>query len=192
MTTEANARTNVPPQPAQVTGVNATGISDSEIQVTWSAARDATGYVVQWATDSAFSDPGSAQVGSAGAIIERLTPETEYFVRVQATRAGAPAGPVAAAAAATTLDSRIHVLIDRAPGGSVAVQLGLAIFAGVLASTRAKGMKSPQREAAITGAISFGALILPFFGQGNNFWIIGIALLVLLSSIATIFIASRR
>jgi len=111
---------------------------------------------------------------------------------VHATRAGAPDGPVSAANAATTLDSRIHVLIDRAPGGPVGVQLGLAVFAGVLASARAKGMKSPQREAAITGAMSFGALILPFFGQGNNFWIIGIALLVLLSSIATIFIASRR
>ena len=117
------------------------------------AAGSATGYVVEWDTDIAFSDPDEAQASGAGVIIERLRAETEYHVRVQGTRDGA--------------------------------------FGGVMAGVRFKSMKSPRREAVITGAMSLGALILPAFGLANEFWVIGVALLVLLASIAAIFLAKR-
>ena len=184
--------TSAPLPVGPVTGLSASPISDSELRATWNAARNATGYVLQWDTDRAFPDPDSAEVAETGAIIERLRAETEYFVRARGTRFGANHGRWSSADSAATLEPRINALIDRIPGGAIGGQLFLAILGGVMAGARAKGMKSPQREAAITGAMSFGALILPFFGQGNNFWIIGVALLALVSSVAVVFIASRR
>ena len=90
---EENETTEAAPTPGQVTGLSATAISDREVQVTWSAAQHANGYVVQWDVGSAFSDPDEAVVGSrTGAIVEFLRAETEYFVRVKGTRAGAADG----------------------------------------------------------------------------------------------------
>ena len=188
---ERSAATEAAPTPAQVTGLSAVAISDREIQATWSAAANATGYVVQWDTDTAFPEPEQANVANTGAIIERLLPETEYFVRVKGTRNGATDGAWSATDSATTEDSRVKVWAERFPGGQVPAQLALGAFAGVLAGVRFKSMKSPRREAVITGAMSLGALILPMFGLANDFWVIGIALLVLLCSIAAIFIARR-
>ena len=188
---EARATTNPAPAPGQVTGVSATALSDSEIQAEWTAADNATAYVVQWDTDAAFPMPDSADTLGTGVIIERLRAETEYFVRVKGTRLGAHDGPWSSADSATTLEPRLNVWIARLPGGAIGGQLGLTLLAGAVSGYRFRGMKSPQREAAITGAMSFGALILPFFGHGNNFWIIGVAILVLLGSVATIFLARR-
>ena len=189
---ELSAATSAPLPVEQVTGLSADPVSDSEIRATWNAVGNATGYVVHWDTDAAFPNPDSAEVAAAGAIIERLRAETEYFVRVRGTRLGAADGAWSSADSATTLEPRINEWIARFPGGAIGGQLALALFGGALAGVRFKGMKSPQREAAITGAMSLGALILPFFGQGNNFWIVGIALLVLVCSVAVVFIASRR
>ena len=188
---ERSARTNTALPPGQVTGLSATAISDREIQATWNAAANATGYVVQWDTDSAFPGPEQAAVANTGAIVEFLRAETEYFVRVRGTRNGAADGAWSSADSATTEDSRVKVWAERFPGGQVPAQLFLGAFAGVLAGVRFKSMKPPRREAVITGTMSLGALILPMFGLANDFWVIGIALLVLLCSIATIFIARR-
>ena len=190
--TAASATTDTAPTPAQVTGVTATALSGSEIQVTWNAAANATGYLVQWDDLATFADPRQARASGAGVVIEFLQAETEYFVRVYGTRAGAPDGALSATDSATTLEPPIDSFIERTPGGPVAGQLLLTVFAGVLAGYRFKSMKSPRREAVVTGAMSAGALILPAFGFGNNFWIIGVALLVLLSSCAVVFMASRR
>ena len=190
--TAASATTDTTPTPAQVTGVTATALSGSEIQVTWNAAANATGYLVQWDDLATFADPRQARASGAGVVIEFLQAETEYFVRVYGTRAGAPDGALSATDSATTLEPPIDSFIERTPGGPVAGQLLLTVFAGVLAGYRFKSMKSPRREAVVTGAMSAGALILPAFGFGNNFWIIGVALLVLLSSCAVVFMASRR
>ena len=189
---ELSVATSAPLPVERVTGLSATPISDSEIRTTWNAVGNATGYVVQWDTDAAFPGPDSAEVADIGVIIERLRAETEYFVRVRGTRMGAADGRWSSTDSAITLEPRINEWIARIPGGAIGGQLFLSLLGGVMAGVRFKGMKSPQREAAITGAMSFGALILPFFGQGNNFWIIGIALLVLVSSVAVVFIASRR
>ena len=188
---EADATTETAPTPAQVTGVTATAISDREIQATWTAATHATGYVVQWDTDGAFSDPDQSEAAGTGVIIERLTSETEYHVRVKRTRAGTTDGAYSTPASATTGDAQTRVWAQRFPGGPVAAQLGLSVFAGVLSGVRFKSMKSPRREAVITGSMSLGALILPAFGLANEFWVIGVALLVLLASIAAIFLARR-
>ena len=188
---EVSATTAAAPQPGQITGLSATAISYREIRATWTAATNATGYVVQWDTADTFSDPDAADTTSAGVVIEFLKAETEYFVRVKGTRDGATDGAWSATDSATTLDSRVKVWAERFPGGQVPAQLFLGVFAGVLAGIRFKTMKSPRREAVITGAMSLGALILPMFGLANDFWVIGIALLVLLCSISAIFIARR-
>ena len=159
--------------------------------MTWSSAANATGYVAQWDTVDTFSDPDEARASGTGVIIERLMAETEYYVRVKGTRAGATDGAYSSYSIATTGDAQIKVWAERFPGGAIAAQLVLSAFGGVMAGVRFKSMKSPRREAVITGAMSLGALILPAFGLANEFWVIGVALLVLLASIAAIFLARR-
>ena len=188
---EADATTGSAPTPGQVAGVAVTAISDRELQATWDAVANATGYLVQWDTDDTFADPDEARASGTGVIIERLVAETEYHVRVKGTRNGATDGAYSTSASATTGDAQIKVWAERFPGGAIAGQLVLTVFAGVMAGVRFKSMKSPRREAVITGAMSVGALILPAFGQANEFWVIGVALLVLLASIAAIFLARR-
>ena len=188
---EADATTENAPTLGQVTGVAATALSDRELQVTWVAAANATGYLVQWDTVDTFPDPDQSEVAGTGVVIERLRAETEYHVRVQGARAGATAGAYSTSASATTGDAPTRVWAERFPGGAIAAQLVLSAFAGVMAGVRFKSMKSPRREAVITGAMSLGALILPAFGLANEFWVIGVALLVLLASIAAIFLARR-
>ena len=188
---EADATTENAPTPAQVADVAVAALSDRELQVTWAAAANATGYLVQWDTDDTFPDPKQSKVAGTGVIIESLMAETEYHVRVKGTRNGATDGAYSTSATATTGDAQIKVWAERFPGGAIAGQLVLTVFAGVMAGVRFKSMKSPRREAVITGAMSLGALILPAFGQANEFWVIGVALLVLLASIAAIFLARR-
>ena len=187
----ADARTDAALTPHQVTGVTVTLVSDREVMVGWVPARHATSYVVEWDTDPAFPNSQQATVSGTGVIIERLRAETEYHVRVQGTRAGATTGAYSTYASATTGDAQTRVWAERFPGGAIAAQLALSAFGGVMAGVRFKSMKSPRREAVITGAMSLGALILPAFGLANEFWVIGVALLVLLASIAAIFLARR-
>ena len=188
---EADATTENAPTLGQVAGVAATALSDRELQVTWTAATNATGYLVQWDTVDTFADPDEARTSGTGVVIERLRAETEYHVRVQGARAGSTAGAYSTSASATTGDAPTRVWAERFPGGAIAAQLVLSAFGGVMAGVRFKSMKSPRREAVITGAMSLGALILPAFGLANEFWVIGVALLVLLASIAAIFLARR-
>ena len=188
---EATADTETPPLPARVTGLSATAISDREIQATWNAAANATGYAVQWDTDSAFSDPEEATVPVVSAIIEGLRAETEYLVRVKGTRAGAADGAWSAADSATTETARLMVWADRVPGGAVGAQLGLAVFGGVFAGFRFRTMKTPRREALILLCMCGASLLLPLFGVGNLFWTGGIVLLAAASSAAVFFLASR-
>ena len=188
---EADATTENAPTLGQVTGVAVAALSDRELQVTWTAAANATGYLVQWDTVDTFADPDQSEVAGTGVVIERLRAETEYHVRVQGARAGATAGAYSTSASATTGDAPTRVWAERFPGGAIAAQLVLTVFGGVMAGVRFKSMKSPRREAVITGAMSLGALILPAFGLANEFWVIGVALLVLLASIAAIFLARR-
>ena len=188
---ETSEATETAPTPGQVSGLALSALSDRELQATWTAAANATGYLVQWDTVDTFADPDEARASGTGVVIERLRAETEYHVRVQGARAGATAGAYSTSASATTGDAPTRVWAERFPGGAIAAQLTLSAFGGVMAGVRFKSMKSPRREAVITGAMSLGALILPAFGLANEFWVIGVALLVLLASIAAIFLARR-
>lgn len=189
---EVDATTEPAPTPAQVVGLTATAISDHEVRAEWQPAQHATGYVVQWDTDTAFPDPDQATVSTNGAIIEGLDSETEYFVRVYGTRRGATDGAPSAADSAMTQRAPIKDWIDRVPGGAVAAQLALAAFAGLMAGVRVRTDKTPRREAMIVVAMCAGSLILPGLGMGNIFWTGGIALLVALAAGAVIFLTSRR
>ena len=188
---ERGATTEAAPTLGQVTGVDATGTSDSEIEVEWDAAQHATGYIVEWDTSATFDAPDQASVIGTRAIIERLKASTEYFVRVAATRAGAANGAKSAADTATTETARLMVWADRVPGGAVGAQLGLAVFGGVFAGFRFRTMKTPRREALILLCMCAASLLLPLFGVGNLFWTGGIVLLAAASSAAVFFLASR-
>ena len=102
---EESDATEVPPTPGEVTGVDATADDHDSITVTWSAATDADGYVVQWDTDSSFGSPADATISSGSTVTYRITglqADTTYHVRVYATRTGASDGTPSSARDATT------------------------------------------------------------------------------------------
>ena len=90
----ATATTNAPPTPAQVSGVQASARSDIEVSVSWSAAANADGYLVQWASGGqSFDDIRQTSVAETSHTITGLDYSTEYFIQVSATRTGAANGP---------------------------------------------------------------------------------------------------
>ena len=183
-----------------VTGVTVRARSDTEIDVTWDPAACADGYRVQWATDVGFSEGVGQETvtaaetcasGSCGVTVAGRMAQTEYFVRVSALRSGQVQGSPSTADTATTDPSEVGKWIDRVPGGPVAGQFVLSIFAGLMAASRAKGMRSPRREAVIAGVMGLGGCIIPALGMGNSFWMFGIPLLVMLCAVGVIFLARR-
>ena len=189
----ANARTNPPPPPAQVFGVHASALSDAEISVSWSAAANATAYVVEWRPDGeSHAADRRAVVSGTEVIVEGLESETEYFIRVFGTRRGAANGPASAEDSAVTLESAFKSAIKRFPGGNeVAMQMSLVAFAGVLSGVRFRGKKSPQREAMVLGFMCAASLILPIIGIGSLFWTGGIVLLIAAATAAMFFLVSK-
>ena len=189
----ATATTNVPPTPAQVSGVIASARSESEVSVSWSPAANATAYVVEWRPDGeSHAADRRAVVAGTEVVIEDLRSETEYFIRVVGTRRGAANGPASDEDTALTLESALKSAIKRFPGGNeVAMQMSLVAFAGVLTGVRFRSRKSPQREAMILGFMCAASLILPIIGIGSLFWTGGIVLLVAASSAAAYFLMSR-
>ena len=188
---EAVSRTNPPPPPSPPAGVTAEAISDREIRVQWQEALNATGYIVQWDLGSGFPNPLEATVVGTGAIIEDLRSETEYFVRVIGTRAGATDSAPSAADAAITHQAPVKTWSDRFPCGPVGAQLALSLFAGLMAGVRVRSDKTPQREVKIVVVMCAASLILPAFGTGNVFWTGGIVLLVMVATGAVYFLARR-
>ena len=93
------------PVPDRVTGVNATGGSAS-LDVTWDAADNADGYVVQWRLagevmyERSVSVPGGLTTRTT---LSDLLYETAYEVQVYATSHFADDGPPSAMVTATTL-----------------------------------------------------------------------------------------
>ncbi len=183
-----------------VTGVRAQTRSASEIDVIWDPAGCADGYRVQWATDAGFSQGVGEEIVSAttacrsgicGVTITGRMAMTEYFVRVTARRFGTTQGSASSADTATTEESQMDRWIQRVPGGAVSGQFILALIAGVAVGSKAKGMRSPRREAVIAGCMGLGGCIIPALGMGNTFWMWGIPLLVIICAVGTIFIARR-
>ena len=88
-----------PPPPAPVTGVTGVTVAagDMELVVEWTAVDTATGYTVQWKTDGEDYNTDDRQAtvtsGSTTSYTSSvLTNDTEYTVRVIATRTGANDG----------------------------------------------------------------------------------------------------
>ena len=189
----AAARTNSPPTPAQVSGVQASPLSDTEISVSWSAAANATAYVVEWRPNGErHAADRRAVVAGTEVIVERLESETEYFIRVFGTRKGAANGPASAEDSAITLEPAFKRAIKRFPGGNeVAMQLSLVGFAGVVSGVRFRRKKSPQRETMVLGFMCAASMILPIIGIGSLFWTGGIVLLIAAAAIAAHFMMAR-
>ncbi len=105
-TLTTNAVTVTPaPVPDQVTGVNAAGGSVS-LDVTWDAADNADGYVVQWrlAGEPLYEDSVSVPSGfTTRTTLSHLLAETAYDVQVYATSNYAGDGPPSVTVTAETL-----------------------------------------------------------------------------------------
>ena len=98
------ATTLAPPPPAAPTGVRATAVSSSRIDVAWQDGAGESGYQVQRSPDGTS---GWAQVGSTGQDVTAfsdtgLTASTTYSYRVVATSGNGDSPPSAVVAATTS------------------------------------------------------------------------------------------
>ena len=66
---------------------------DAQLVVEWTAVDTATGYTVQWKSDSGATRVTVTSGSTTSYTISGLTNDTEYMVRVIATRTGASDGP---------------------------------------------------------------------------------------------------
>jgi chitodextrinase len=95
-----------PPPPAAPTGVSATPISSTQIDVTWQASSGATGYRVDRSVDSgatwttAGTTAGATTFSNTG-----LTPSRTYWYRIIATNGAGDSAPSATATATTPGDT---------------------------------------------------------------------------------------
>jgi titin len=101
--TAVSATTLAPPPPPTPTGVDATAMSPSQIDVTWQDVTGEDGYVVQ---RSANGSSGWTQVGSTGPDVVSfsdvgLAASTTYFYRVLATSPNGDSAPSAVVSATT-------------------------------------------------------------------------------------------
>ena len=120
--------TPLAPPPGQVAGVTVTPGVESLI-VSWTAVTDANGYKVQWKSGGQDYDATTRQGRVSGAdttsdTIPGLIPDTEYTVRVIATKAGSADSPPSAEATGTPL----ALVLEPPPPGQVA---GVTVTPGV-------------------------------------------------------------
>ncbi len=105
--------------PAAPSGVSATAVSSSEIDLTWNAVSGASGYVVLRATSSggpfvSVGSPTSASFASAG-----LSPATAYYFAVQATDASGNSASSATVSTTTLLAAPTGVVATPASASEV-------------------------------------------------------------------------
>ena len=98
-----SATTQAPPPPRAPTGVTATAMSSSQVDVSWEDVAGESGYAVQ---RSANGSGGWAQVGSTGQDVTSfsdigLAASTTYFYRVVATSGAGDSAPSAVVSATT-------------------------------------------------------------------------------------------
>ena len=85
----------------QVMGVTVTS-GPGQLQVAWTSVTGATGYKVQWKSGSqGYDNTRQATPTTNSHTIAGLTPDTEYTVRVLATRSSTPDGPASSEATGT-------------------------------------------------------------------------------------------
>ncbi|MCU0772095.1 MAG: hypothetical protein MUE94_10065 [Verrucomicrobia bacterium] len=142
--------TNSSPQsPAQPTGLTATAVSSNQINLAWSAAYGATGYVVSRG-GSPISSTALTSYSDTG-----LQPNTPYCYTVTATNAVGSSSPSSSACATTpsgTLTNYPPFVMD-----------GAADFAGYRLSTN-----SPQLYAAVRGSKLYVACQSAANGSSND------------------------
>jgi fibronectin type 3 domain-containing protein len=95
------ASATTPPQaPATPSGLSATAVSSTEIQVSWTGVPSETGYVLE--RSSGQSGWTTAQTTTETSVVDGgLTPRTTYSYRVRAVNSGASSAPSAAVDATT-------------------------------------------------------------------------------------------
>ena len=91
------------PQPAQVTGITATGITSSAIPLSWTADSDADSYTLQWKASTTGTYNFQATPSGNSYTLANLSAFTEYEARVKATHDDADDGDWSDAFTATTL-----------------------------------------------------------------------------------------
>ena len=89
--------------PARVTGLNATALSDTEVELQWDLSQRAGAYLVRWRADDQQYDTGrQATTAALTQTISGLTPNVLYHFQVMATRNGADDAPASVEVPART------------------------------------------------------------------------------------------
>jgi chitodextrinase len=110
-----------PPPPAAPTGVSATAISSTQIDVAWQASTGATGYRVERSVDGGMTWTKAATTVDATTFSNTgLVPSTRYSYRIIATSADGASAPSATATATTRADTTVpsRPMSVTATGGS--------------------------------------------------------------------------
>ena len=98
--------TSAAPPPPPPTGVSATAISSTQINVAWQASSGATGYRVERSVDGgAIWTTAGSTVGVTTFSNTGLAPSTSYWYRIIATSANGASAPSATATATTPADT---------------------------------------------------------------------------------------
>jgi titin len=105
--------------PAQVTGLTATAVSGSEIDLSWATTQGATGYEVDRSATSATGGyaPLTTGLTSTSFADKSVSAGTTYWYEVKASNQAGP-GPASTAASATTPSSTPALLSNGFEGGS--------------------------------------------------------------------------
>ena len=116
--TEISSTTLYAP-PVQVTGVSLTTSSSTEIEVSWQPVASAEGYKIQWRiAGETYGTTNQVTTEDTSITIENLTPRTQYYIQVIATRDNAQDGT-------PSIESNIHTL---APPPDVTDNVSLSGF----------------------------------------------------------------
>ena len=177
----ATATTPTAP-PSAPTGVTATAISSTEIQVGWTSSSGATGYRVErtanggstWTqvgttTASSFHDTG-------------LTPATTYDYRVFATNAGGESSPSAVATAttivappatptgvsATAISSTAIDVIWTASSGATSYRIERSINGGTSWMSAGTALVSPYHDTGLTVATTYAYRVTATNSGGDS------------------------
>ena len=105
---EVKAKTTLLAPPADIANLGESAITATGFTVDWDDSNNATGYVIWWGTDSSFSDGTYMEEVLTGGtnstkVLSSLVGDTEYFIRVWATRTGGDPGTASNTISVSTL-----------------------------------------------------------------------------------------
>ena len=154
-TTPPAAQTTTPPAPSTVKGVKATVSSATGVDLSWDSADNATSYIVQRATNTAFStDKKEYLVGNIQRYnINDLQTGVTYYFRVQASNKGVTGNWSSHASATTLLASPAWIEVTPSSRGVLVVQWsksGAASEYEVQYSTASNFLLAPTKTVSST------------------------------------------